>query len=225
VPQTRATTTGSAMTPSTLTPVNALTVSLAPAVKLIGTIVRTMFVKEAAVSMASTGSPADAIQAMLDVSVTGGSKFVRSILANTTGSVRRQGMGMDTSATVSPAPMETTVKSMSMSVQPTPVSMEATAWMRSTSTDASVSLATEEDCAKKMLTSALATLASTMAGAPTRLTTITVDASRAGMASDARLTWTSAETTPVQEAYARTMSQDTSATARRGMLGRHVIKR
>ena len=204
---------------------NALTVSLAPAVKLIATIVRTMFASVAVALMASTGSPADAIQAMLDVSVTGGSKFARSILANTTGSVRRQDMGMDTSATVSLAPTATTVKSMSMSVQPTPVSMEATAWMRSTSTDASVSLATEEDCVKKMLTSVQATLASTMVGALTRLTTTTVDASRAGMASDARLTWTSAETTPVQEAYARTMSQDTSATARRGMLGRHVIKR
>merc|ERR1719234_1285885 len=109
------------MTPLTLSPANALTVSPALAAKLIGTIVRTMFANEAAALMASTGSPADATQAMPDGSATGGSKFARSILANTTGCVRRRGMGMDTSATASRAPMATTVKLMSTSVQPTHV--------------------------------------------------------------------------------------------------------
>merc|ERR1719385_168139 len=103
--------------------------------------------------------------------------------------------------------------------------MVVTVSTRSTSTDASVSLATEEDSAKKMLTSARAILASTMAGALTRLTTITAVASPAGMASDVRLTWTSAGTTPVQEVSVRTMSPDTSATVQRVTQGRHVIRR
>ena len=224
-PQTRVTTMGSAMTPSTPSPANVLPVSRAPAVKLIETIARTMFASEAAVSMASTGLPADAIRAMLDVSAIDGSKFARSTLANMTEYVRRPGMAMDTSATASLVPMETTVKSMSMSVQPIPVSTVVTASTRSTNTDASVSQATEEDCVKKMSTSAPATLASTMAGALTRLTTITVVASRAGMARDVKLMWTSAGTTPAPEVSVRTMSPDTSATARRVTQGRHVNRR
>ena len=66
---------------------------------------------------------------------------------------------------------------------------------------------------RKMSTSARATLASTMAGALTRLTTMTAVASQAGMERGARLTWTSAGTIPAQGASVRTMSLDTSVTA------------